>query len=811
MNRSSLSVSVPDKQLGDDACLHCGNEIPENCKGADADGFCCSGCRYVYEILHSMGLEQFYDIRDYRKLLPVNNRTDPDKKYSYLNQENFKKIYKTEPSCNSMKFYIDGISCSACLWLIEKTPDFCSNISDVSLNMSENVATVHYVDDHSYHEFPEALGKFGFIAHPVAGEDDSTVFKDRENRNYLYRIAMAAVCAGNIMLLSVAKYAGASAYFASTFDYINLILSIPVVTYCSWNFYRNSFYSLINFRPSVDVPAAFVVLAGWILSTINLAGNGEVYYDSITVFVFLLLISRYLLKNVRNNLDSFHHTGISLFSESTAEVRNSRTEKYIKKPVSSLEPGDIIALREGERLQADSILLSPSANLNLSVLTGESIPQFALRGDYIYAGTIVESDDAEFEVDKKPQESRISRLIRDIEDKNMLKSTFTGISDRYSTIFTSLVGAVSLASFLSFHYLHGSDEALRRTIAFILIACPCAFVFTLPVSAAYSLRSALSKGIIIKNPEVLEKIRGLKNIFFDKTGTITRGKFSIIEFDTEKMTNDDLEAIFSIQKRSNHPIARSIINHFSNRRLILREVSDFSYLPARGISGVVNGNKYEFSPSGTRGFGSKDNADILAGISVYKNGKLLTDILLGDSIKQGGRELVNQLENEGYNVFILSGDREFNVKSVSHALGIHDDRIYWEKTPEEKREIITRHGRSMMIGDGMNDAAAISASDIGVSIQGSLEESLKLSDIYLLHNNLSSVKEFIKHGLITRNCVVSSIVLSIIYNLIAGSLALSGFINPLAAAVLMPASSLALLSFGILMQKSLNSSGDNRL
>lgn len=784
-------------------CLHCGNDVPEAADIYGGSGlFCCNGCKFVYNLLHELGLDDFYELRDENRLFPV-TEVSPGQEFSYLDLDNFKKIYRSDEHEFCMKYYVDGISCAACLWLIEKAGDIIPEIESVSLNMSNNVATVIYRDDNSYSRFPETVKKFGFKTYPISAESESGKYKLKENRSYLYRIGVAGVCAGNIMLLSAAGYSGASGDFAAYFDLISLLLSVPVVLYSSTVFYKNSYYAIKNRRPSVDIPVVFVIVTGWVLSVVNFTGMGEVYFDSVSLFVFLLLGSRYVLNNMRDRINGLRYPGLSPLSDKKVNKWVESSDSYEFQPLFDVKPGDLIKLERGDRSQVDGFLASDKAHLNLSVLTGESIPQFASRGDYVYAGTVIDSEEALIRVDKTYETSRIGRLLKGIEDRNILKSGYSGMSDSYSTVFTVIVAVISVISFPAFYYFYDAGEAFRRVIAFVLISCPCAFVFTLPITITYSLKSALSRGIVIKDMNILEKVSGVGNIFFDKTGTLTSGEFAVLEWDTGDMLQEDIDAVVAIQKKSGHPIARSMVNYFSNWDIQMPEVREFQYIPAGGVSGIVNNDKYEIFSESCEDFFNSGSGQVVTRLSVFKNNRLITTLFLGDRIKSDAREVVKYLISEGYSVHIISGDKATSVQQTSDYLGIPDKNRFWEMTPEQKMEIVGSSTGSMVVGDGINDAGAISEADVGVSIQGCIEESLRLSDVYLLRNDLTSVKELISHCVTTGNTVYRTIAFSVVYNLTAGIFALLGYINPLVAAVLMPTSSVLLVLLSLHMQRNL--------
>jgi len=802
MQQTVGSISVnhsPNRTLKQTHCLHCGDELASS-SVVESNGklFCCPGCRSVYELLHQLGLDDFYRLKEtLYKSEEIRLPIDPDssESYEYLNQDNFIRLYTTEESPLIMDFYIEGIHCAACLWLIEKIPETVPDVESVSLNMSTNVAEVTFTKGGRFSAFPETVKRFGYKAHPVKIDEEAKGLKNRENRRFLVRLGVAAVCAGNIMLLSAAIYSGARGIFAKQFALLNLILAVPVVMYSAFPFYKSVLSSLRARRATVDIPIVLVIAVGFVLSAYNyLKGSDQVYFDSITTFIFLLLSSRYFLKSVQERISERQSLNGSLFSSNRVLVWDDKTRQYFFQPISDLKPGDRIKLTKGDRIPADGKLLSFGAQLNLSVLTGENIPQTVSRDDNVFAGSILESEEAIIEVIKTGRYTRIGRILNEVEKNYQSKIGFSTYSDRYATVFTVLVAVVAIGSFIPLSSLYSPSEALKRTISFILIACPCAFVFALPLSLGLSLQSAVENGFLVKDVRVFEKLRHLKNVFFDKTGTLTKGVFKILSWDVSVLSQEDLAAILAIERQSNHPIARAIVTYLSDRILALPGVKDFKHIYSKGIEARVNNHTYRFISERNMNRQRDINKVITTRILIYRDEERISEVLLGDSLKEDAKYVIDELKARKLNIYILSGDKEESVKEVAEGLSIPQENVFWEQTPEGKSRVLKSNGNSMMIGDGLNDAGALSSADISVAIQGSVEESLKVSDVYVLNNDLFTIVDFLNHGGATVQTIKRNRVFSIVYNLTAGTLALLGYINPLLAAILMPLSSLLLIS-----------------
>jgi len=778
-------------------CLHCGEKL-DSSNTIESNGklFCCNGCRSVFELLGSLGLDDYYTIRESQEIIQTAPPSDPasGEDYGYLDSESFAGLYVSEEKPHTMNFYVEGIECAACLWLIEKIPSFVPEVESLTLNMSDNTAAVNFTDENKFSSFPEILKKLGYKAHPLKIDEDASALKKRENRKSLIRLSIAAVCAGNIMLLSAAIYSGARGVFEEQFLLLNLILSLPVVTYCSLPFYKSVIGSVRTGRATVDIPIVLVITAGFTISAYNyLWGSPEVYFDSVTMFVFLLLASRYFLRSVQDRLNDSEPLAKSLFSSDRVLVRDEGAKQFFYQPVEYLEPGQRIKLARGDRFPADGILLSRSAEVNLSVLTGENIPRTVSKGDTVYAGSILDSDEAVLDVTGTGASTRIGKILEEVESNYRSKISLSTYSDRYATVFTVAVGIIAAVSFFAVSSYYGASEALDRTIAFILISCPCAFVFVMPLSFGLFLKASSENGILIKDARIFDKLPRVRNIYFDKTGTLTRGVYRILGWDTKTLTEADRAAVLAIERESEHPVARAIVTRLSAENLDRPEVSGFRHIYSKGVEGLVSGHLYSLTAEEHETSPNEINEIIASRIVVRKDGKPVSEILLGDSLKEDAKYVATELRKRGYSLYILSGDRDSNVRQVAGKLDIPLANVFSEKTPEMKYAIVREPGGSMMIGDGLNDAGALSSSDVGVAIQGSVGESMKVSDAYILENDLFSILDLLDHGRVIRRTLRRNTFFSVTYNVSAGALALAGFINPLAAAVLMPLSSVLLI------------------
>lgn len=787
------------------SCDHCGKEINLNdAELIDNRIYCCSGCYSVSQMIHSMGLEEYYSLRDpgKHKQEPSISKNDAES-YSYLNQENFKKLYTSPSNPDSMEFYIEGIHCTGCLWLIENLSEASPQIDSVELNMSNKIATVRVKDDFSV--FPELANSIGYRAHPVKPGEAAINIREAESKSLLYRIGIAGVCAGNIMLLSAAVYSGADTFFKSLFQMLSALLIVPVATYCAYPFYKSVLNSIRYRKADVDIAVVFIVITGTLLSYINLYAGGEIYFDSVAAFIFLLLLSRYVLRYFQNTLVRKRNNESSLFREMKVSRWDPAAGQYFISPVAEVKAGDKVRLSSGDTIPFDGTSLSNNVYIDVAVLTGENYPKSISNGERVFAGSKLESDVLSLRVISTGFDTRIGRILKKIDDGSFVNKNLSAFTDKYSTVFTFTVAAVALVFMTAGTIVLGFPGSITRTISFVLVSCPCAFIFVLPLTYSFSIKSGFEKGYIIRDLQFFENIKKIKHIFFDKTGTLTNGRFRILEWDQDSLASRDLAAIFAIQSTSKHPISEAIRRQIKTSGLVIPELINSGLIAGRGYFGTVGTDKYEFLNEPVSN--SIDiNQLLLARIKILKNGNCISQILFGDTLREDAKLTNNLINSMGINTYIVSGDRKENVLNAAGKLGISGDDCYFEQSPEDKINLLGNTGNSIMVGDGLNDSGALARASIGIATQGSVEQNLGASDVYLINKSLLILTDIIHHGKATSSIIRNTVVASLIYNITAGTFALMGYISPLAAAVLMPTSSFLLLSISYLGHKKLRSS-----
>ncbi|WP_347273409.1 heavy metal translocating P-type ATPase [Candidatus Kuenenia sp.] len=772
-------------------CVHCGKTIAKkedaiiNANGAI---FCCWGCETVYSILK----KEHFSL--------INKPHAGSSEYDILDNESFLRDYSVlQDGRQGMRFFVEGVQCTSCLWIIDQIPHWIPEVETVHLNMSQNTLFVSLKSPGFFGKVVSTLAALGYKTYPIRNTGEARHFQKKENHRHLMRLGVAGACAGSIMLYSFALYSGLTGPMAQVFQYINLAFFLPVLFYCARPFYINLWRSFRAWRPSIDLPIVLAVAIGFVLSLLHLIqGRQDFYFDSLSVLIFLLLASRYLLSRTQQKFLNSSYL-LSFFEAQICRRWNEGRHAYEKVSASHLNTGDKILVNEGERIPADGEMINDWVNINPSVLTGESLPQKLFKGAKIYAGTKVVSGYAEILIEHTTGGSRIGRILKKVEEQIYNKTPLISLTDKAAHYFTLFILSLGMLFFL-FYSVIDIAEAVRRTLALIILACPCALAFATPLTQSLSLKKASKKGYLIKNAESLEKLSRVKNVFFDKTGTLTQGQFEFLKWKSLQSGESvnfvpdtiTLNAIYSIETHSQHPIARALVKQLEKVCDVKLPVCSLKEIPGKGISGTVEDNHYKLI-SALPDDGNDDSGIIASTVAIYRNELLVAYACLGDKLRKDAKETITALKKSGIKPHIVSGDNDSTVRNVAKKLELADDSIYAGVSPEEKSTIVNTVSNALMVGDGVNDALAMSSCSIGIAVQGSVEASLVAADIYSAKEGVSPVLDLILLSKNTLSIIKRNLVISFLYNFAGGIAALFGVISPLVAAILMPVSSLVIL------------------
>ena len=778
------------------ACTHCHLEFNEDVLIKDGEHyFCCNGCQGVYHLLSDEGLDSFYD------KLGSNTLTAPTTQYE--DSSNFdspafydKFVKENSEGFNEVSLIIEGIHCSACVWLNEKALHKMDGIIDASINFTNNKAVITWVDKVvKLSQIIDMIRAIGYNAFPY----DSSIQEahaNKERKDYYLRMAVAIFSSMNIMWIAVAQYAG---YFSGMSQDIKTILNIgewilatPVLFYSGWIFFRGAYYGLKTRVVNMDILVSTGALLTYIYSIyITIMENGEAYFDSVTMIISFVLVGKFLeVLSKKSAADALDMIGKNI----PTEVNIIRDEKIISCKLADVVVGDTIVVSTGEKVLFDGEILKGSGSFDESSLTGESEPIYKTIGDSVVSGTVSLDADIHYEASKDFEHSTLSNLVALLETAILKKPKIEQMANRLSEWFSSVILGLSLITFLVWWFLgSGFELSFMVAISVIVIACPCALALATPVATLVGLSLGANRGILFKEAAQLETMAKVDTLVLDKTGTITVGKPEVINENIYKDFNKNI--LYSLVKSSRHPVAKGIANHLKLDENIDEYIlDDYTQIPASGISAkynkskilggnlkllVDNGLESEFESDNTLFYFSVDDSIV----AIYE---------LRDSIKDNAKELVTNLNNKGISVVMLTGDHANTAKRVALEVGI--TQYESEQTPEDKSKYIenlhTQDKVVVMVGDGVNDILALAQADIGIVMGSGSDIAVDVGDVVLLDDSLRSLEDSFKISRTTFGLIKQNLGISLVYNAITVPLAMTGYVIPLVAAISMSVSSL---------------------
>lgn len=701
-----------------------------------------------------------------------------------------------------MEFYLEGVHCAACVWLTEKLPELVDQVQLARLNLGTSIATVTITSKGSFAAVADQLQKMGYRVHPVKRGEKTDLLK-KENRLLLIRLGTAGACAGNIMLLAVSLYGGASGLLAERFRWISFLLYLPVLLFSAVPFYRSAWSALTARTASIDIPVVFGILLGSAVSVINLAtGHDEVYFDSLASLVFLLLSTRYLIRRIQQSAMQSSNL-LSFLTPQRARRYSPVKGEFDSVPIDQIRPGDRLKILAGECIPVDGRVLMGTSSLNCALLSGESLPVRMTKGQIVFAGTMNLEAPLEIEVTQSGSKTRLGRILQSMEQILETRAPITLFTDRVSKIFVVAVLILSALTFLFLGFTQGGGswhEGVSRALAIAIVTCPCTFALATPLVLSLTLGRLARAGIVVKGPDVLERLTQVDSVFLDKTGTLTRGiptvmKWRFAQSAASEGTTDQVEikaAVLALESQSAHPIARALCQSLRAEGITTQvpHVTDFRETLGKGVQGSVGGDQYQVGRSTEDSSRTKSAPRQGFEVLIQRNGKVVGEVRFGDELRPESAAALARLRTLGLELWILSGDHAASVRSVARALGICRKRCLSQMGPEEKNRVIRQHPRALMVGDGANDALALAGAHVSVAVHSGVEISLRAADIHLKTPGVQSIAALMVISRETLRVIRRNFAFSILYNGLAGAAALAGKIDPLFAAVLMPISAL---------------------
>lgn len=758
--------------------------------------FCCNGCQGVYHLLSDEGLDSFYEKAKGVTLTP------PTKQYEDSSNFNSPAFYDRFVKINKDGFHevsliIEGIHCSACVWLNEKALHKMDGVIEANINFTNNKANIVWSDEVlKLSAIIDMIRAIGYNAYPY----DASIQEaqaNKERKEYYLRMAVAIFASMNIMWIAVAQYAG---YFSGITQDIKSILNIaegvlatPVLFYSGWVFFRGAYYGVKNRVVNMDLPVATGASLTYIYSIyITATQSGEAYFDSVSMIITFVLIGKFLeILSKKNAADA-----LDIIGKHIPNVVNIlKDSSIVSCKIGDVVVGDVVVVASGEKLLFDGEIIQGDGSFDESNLTGESEPIYKKIGDNVVSGTTSIDADVQYRTSKDFEHSTLSNLVQLLESAINKKPQIEKIANRLSEYFSAVILGFSVLTFFAWWFWpHSFETSFMVAISVIVIACPCALALATPVATLVGLSLGAKRGILFKEAAQLEAMAKADTLILDKTGTLTVGKPEVLH---EHLFNGfNAHVLYALVKSSKHPVAHGVRRYLEEKIETIENVlfDDYKQMAALGIcaeyknSKILGGNYKLMQENGIiHKFSSKNTLFYVA-----VDNKIVAIYELSDKIKENAKEIIASLERRKIHVVMLTGDNENTAKIVAEQIGIRE--FYAHQTPQEKADYVSKmheEGKTVvMVGDGVNDILALARADIGIVMGSGSDIAVEISDVVLLNDSLKSLEDAFRISRTTYFLIKQNLGISLVYNSITIPLAMAGYVIPLVAAISMSVSSL---------------------
>lgn len=816
-------------------CYHCGTKISDAdpkilaSVGEEIHQVCCHGCKAITEHIIGSGLSSYYQFRS-----DLASRPESDVDVSQFDVYSDQKLLHlvAEPITNSQTYKIilsvENIHCAACAWLIEQSLSSASGVEKITVNTVNQRAELIW--DNSQIDLSSLLSQFAEIGYPSAPfkVSDTEESIKKQNKKFITRLGVAGLFTMQVMMIAFAMYFGAfeqmESHQAGYFKWLSMLLSVPVIFYSALPFFFGSYYALKARKLNMDVPVAAAIYGAFFASFYQLLDHGldghkgEVFFESICMFTFLLLIGKYLEFKAKSKAILSNANLNKTIPITVNRLTNGEQQKVL---VQDLKLGEMVLVKPGESLAIDGIIQKGATSVNESVLNGEFTPVSKSVGQNVFAGSVNNDGVIEVEITALGDETTLANISKLQSEFSTHKPKFTEFADKIAHWFVLSQLILAMITF-GVWYFYSPQDALWVSLSVLVATCPCSLSLATPTAYTCVMSALNRKGILIKDPKAFDKLNHITHVAFDKTGTLTFGKFSILEssyFDngnsknthSTKIDSTTLNAaIVKLQSYSEHPIAKAFnVSSLKVNEAPLQsvELTDIQVHVGQGLSARLEQQelkigKAEFTEVELESSRSQNN-----NVFVTLDGKLMASFYVADEIKDEAHECINQLSNANRQSVMLTGDSSNHGELLAQQLGLNDVKVGC--TPEQKAQYVQSIQNSdeettqrvLMVGDGINDAPVFAASDISVAMASGADITKQSADILVLRNNLNAINELFVAASETRKIVRQNLLWSLIYNAVILPVAMLGFVAPYIAVIGMSASSILVVTRSLKLLK----------
>ncbi len=800
--------------LEDINCDHCGLTVPRALVSPPCEpSFCCIGCAMAWQLIHGSGLEAWYEMRETPQANIVRGGIGNDAagRVSEFDDAAFQERVSENPfGLRTTTMALGGLHCAACIWLIEKLPVIVPGVVSASVNWGAGTLRLAWNPKVvRLSRIAETLGQLGYQP-GLLNANHRLENRQKENRRHLIRIGIAAAAAGNNMLIAAALYLGMFQYMTHDIGTLLRVAScvVGLVSFLGPGrvFLVGAVAAIRTRTPHMDLPIALALVVGTLAGLINtVRGVGEIYFDSLSVLVFLLLLGRWIQFRQQNRATDAIEMLHRLTPPRARRITNGRVEVV---PAVSLRPGDLVEVRPGDLIPVDGLVEGGQSFVDEQLLSGESAPLEKGVGDGVSAGTKNIDGLLTVRASRTGTKTRIGDIARLVQQATETRPKVVEWANRIAARFVIVVLVLSLLTLAGWMLIDPS-VAVDRMVALLVVACPCALAMATPLAIAVAVGRLAQQGILVKSGDVLQQLNQPGMIWLDKTGTLTEGKMRVVGWEGEAKW---LRVVSAVESHFSHPVARALSEESSTPGHKWPEITN----PRSGPGGVtalfgnqqiIVGNLQLIQAHHAKirdGFhraAEEFTSQNLSPCWIAIDRIVVAVAGLGDVIRPDSSVTLGLLEKAGWKLGLLSGDHPEVVNTIARLLGTSFEEIFGARSPEQKLEIIRNSTKEMspvvMVGDGVNDSAALAWATVGIAVHGGAEASLAAAPVYFGKPGLAPLVSLIQASRSTCQTIRVNFLISISYNVVGVGLAMTGMVNPLVAALLMPLSSITVIGFSL--------------
>ncbi len=801
------------------SCYHCGLPVPPHSKfpvviNGKSEPMCCPGCQAVAMAIVDGGLENFYTYRTQANQKNDSQAMAIDWQIYDLPEVQSEFVTETDANYRQASLLLEGISCAACSWLIETHLKKNAAVKMVSVNVSTHRCTLVWSPALTpLSELLKSLAKIGYKPRPATDDQQQEFFK-KENRIALFRLGVAGFGMMQAMMVAVGIYFGATDTWLDFLRWLSMLCATPVVFFSASPFFKAAWRSIKSKQLIMDVPVALAIGLAYLASAwATVTSSGEVYFESVSMFAFFLLLGRYIEQRARHrnrsafgNLAQLMPLTACCISQTGSDANCE--EKTDNIPLKMLAVNNLVLVKAGETFPCDGVVEAGESEVVEALITGESIPVAKKTGDKVIAGTLNGHSALRVRVTaigSATQLSGIERLAVQAADE---KPKQVVMADKIARFFIARLLVVCAGVFL-FWWFKDPSRAVWITLSVLVVTCPCALALAMPAALSAATANLRQRGFLVARGHVIETLTHINRVIFDKTGTLTQGRFSITDvlLLAEQSRETVLAIAAALETDSNHPIAQAFK---SSRTTHFMRAVDVKQTTAEGVEATIDSEIYRI---GTPAFAREIMTATQKQLSLPDQSKLwlllansqgaLAWFGLEDEVRPSAQAAIAELRAMGVSVELLSGDQSGAVAQLANKLGITEFTA--GAKPGDKLVQLNmaqlRGDKVLMVGDGINDVPVLAGADVSVAMASASDLAQTRADTVLLNNQLTLLPQAIFLAERTRKVIKQNLMFSLTYNLIALPLAAMGYVAPWAAAIGMTMSSLFVVANALRLSK----------